>query len=230
MSISLLMSCRDSGTAATLCANLVHAGGGRIAGEATDRDRVLSRAASTQPGVLLLEHSLTEEEKSWQLLARLRELSASTRVLLLCDAYTHLKVIGFLQRGVDGCLLKTNKPELQARAVIAVHGGETWFGRTALLQALRSQIASEPTIIATAPAGEENELLTQREREILGLIGNALTNKEIARRLKISDNTVKTHLHRIYVKLHQSGRYKAFVSNVTPISNEYPSGQPRPTQ
>jgi hypothetical protein len=51
-------------------------------------------------------------------------------------------------------------------------------------------------------------------------------NKEIARILKISDKTVKTHLHHIYVKLHQSGRYKAFLSNVAKLSSEYPGGFP----
>lgn len=40
-----------------------------------------------------------------------------------------------------------------------------------------------------------------------------MTNKEIARQLKINDKTVKTHLHNIYIKLHDGGRYKAFLSN-----------------
>lgn len=230
MQVSLLLSCQDEDSAATLCANIVQAAGGRIHGAATDCNRAISRAANTQPHVLLLEHSLAEEQRSWQLLGRLRETSAGTRVLLLCDSYTHLKVIGFVKRGVDGYLLKTSEPELQARAVLAVHGGETWFGRTALLLALRSLIASEQATLVTAPTAEESELLTQREREILGLIGKALTNKEIARRLKISDKTVKTHLHRIYVKLHQSGRYKAFMSNVGPPAGEFPAGRLGPTQ
>jgi Response regulator containing a CheY-like receiver domain and an HTH DNA-binding domain len=55
--------------------------------------------------------------------------------------------------------------------------------------------------------------LTAREREILDLVGAALSNKEIARKLAISDKTVKTHLHHIYVKLQRSGRYKAFLSD-----------------
>lgn len=61
--------------------------------------------------------------------------------------------------------------------------------------------------------------LTQREEEVLRLIGTGLTNKEMARRLAISDKTVKTHLHHIYVKLHRSGRYKAFLSQPgTPLA------------
>lgn len=229
MPISLLLSCRDHELAAGLCSTVVQAGNGQITGEPAPMIELLHKAAVKPPDVLLLEHSAAEERKLWPLLARLRGVCAGSRVLLLCNAYTHLKVIGFVQRGVDGCLLKTSEPALIARAVIAVQGGETWFARTALLEALRSRIASDPA--TTSAVSEETELLTQREREILVLIGNAMTNKEIARRLKISDHTVKTHLHRIYVKLHQSGRYKAFVSNVTSLAAEYPgAGSGGPAQ
>ena len=49
---------------------------------------------------------------------------------------------------------------------------------------------------------------------MLDLIGSGLSNKEIARQLDISDKTVKTHLHRVYVKLNQSGRYKALLAQI----------------
>jgi DNA-binding NarL/FixJ family response regulator len=90
--------------------------------------------------------------------------------------------------------------------VRSVHEGDTWFGRSALLQALRSLIGPTPALRAI-----EEGRLTHREEEIFNLVGRALTNKEIARQLEISDHTVKTHLHRIYVKLRQSGRYKALL-------------------
>ena len=222
MPVRLLTSCQDQGLAVALCANLVQAAGDRIVAEATDGSGLVSRAASLQPDVVLLEHTLVQEKTPWQLLARLRHVSGGTRFLLLCDASTQVKVIDWVRRGVEGYLLKSSEPALHARAVLAVHRGETWFGRTALLQALRSQIGDDRS--RTSAAAEEQQMLTQREGEILDLIGNGLTNKEIARKLKISDNTVKTHLHRVDVKLPQSGRYKAFVSNVELGSNKYPAG------
>lgn len=126
------------------------------------------------------------EDNSWRLVAQLRRLSAKTRILLLCDDYSQRMLIGCIQRGVSGCLLASSDPSLCAKALVAVHQGEAWFARKELLQAL----------------------LTVREREILDLVGGALSNKEIARKLKISDKTVKRHLHHIYVKLQRSGRYK----------------------
>jgi DNA-binding NarL/FixJ family response regulator len=221
MPIRLLLACRDGESAHAICAKLVQAAGNRIAARATDKGGVLSVAAAFQPDVVVLEHDSAEEKNSWQMLGRLRQISGGTRFLLLCQSYTHLAVIGFVRRGVDGCVLRQGDPSLLAKAVIAVHGGETWFGRTALLQALRSQIAPEPFADSEWPQDQPGqELLTEREREILGLIGNAMSNKEIARRLRISDKTVKTHLHHIYVKLNQSGRYKAFLSNVSIVTSE----------
>lgn len=211
MQIKLLVACREKDQARAVCANLVQAAGGSLAGEATDIAGALHRAADTTPDVLLLEHTRREEESAWNVLSQLGGASGSTRALLLCDAYTHQMVIAFIQRGASGCLLKSSAPSLHAKAVVAVHQGEPWFGRTALLQALRSQIAERSAAPTLLPA--DHDLLTAREREILGLIGNALSNKEIARQLAISDMTVKTHLHRIYVKLNKSGRYKAFLSN-----------------
>lgn len=227
MPIRLLLACRDKNVAVALWTRIIQAVGSRISGEVSEMQWILSRAAAIRPDVLLLEHDEAEEKTSWQTLGRLRQVSGGTRLLLLCDTYTHVAVVGFVRRGVDGCVLKSSDPALIAKAVVAVHNGETWFGRGALLQALRSQVGTEP-FVAALP--DEQDLLTQREREILGLIGSAMSNKEIARRLKISDKTVKTHLHHIYVKLNQSGRYKAFLSNVTLVSSEYPAGHAGPAQ
>jgi DNA-binding NarL/FixJ family response regulator len=107
-------------------------------------------------------------------------------------------------------MLRATPPALFARAVRAVHEGQIWFGRADLMQALRRQIGAMPAGLQFEP--EHDALLTVREREILELIGRAMSNKEIARQLKISAATVKTHLHHVYVKLQMSGRYKALLS------------------
>ncbi len=91
-----------------------------------------------------------------------------------------------------------------------MHEGQTWFSRSDLLQALRLQLRVMPAGLRVEP--EHEGMLTVREREILDLIGRAMSNKEIARQLEISAATVKTHLHHVYVKLQKSGRYKALLS------------------
>jgi two-component system, NarL family, nitrate/nitrite response regulator NarL len=210
MRTKLLLACWDMGLALATFEELARIQGMQIAGEATDMERVFARAAVTQPDVVLLEHRTTAEGRTWHAIGRLREACAHARFLLLCDAYTQLMIVGFVQRGVNGCLLKGTDPSLVAKAVTVAGRNHAWFGRNDLLEALRSRLDAAPIAVPDEP-GEE-EALTAREREILALIGNAMSNKEIARALKISDLTVKTHLHRIYVKLEKSGRYKAFLA------------------
>lgn len=211
MCIQLLVACKSQGAARGLCTKLVQVADGGLLGEATDWSGVLAHAAITRPDVLLLAHAEADEARTWQILDGLGRVSPGTRVLLLCDSCTHSTVIGSVRRGASGCLFTSSEPSLQVRGIVSVHRGEAWFGRSALLEAIRSQLPAPLPI--TSDLLDDHELLTAREREILGLAGNALSNKEIARRLKISDHTVKTHLHRIYVKLNQSGRYRAFLSN-----------------
>jgi len=174
---------------------------------------LLRKLVTLQPDVLLLEHSGPPEDAP---VRSLRRHATATRILVMCEANTEQMTINFIQQGASGCLLKSSAASLWAKAVRNVHSGETWFGRTALLEALRSQI----TIAPAAEQAIEEGVLTRREGEILHLLGAALTNKEIARRLAISDKTVKTHLHHIYVKLNRSGRYKALLAQ--------PSGLPGP--
>jgi DNA-binding NarL/FixJ family response regulator len=210
MQIKLLLACKDKRFASELCADLVDAAEGLITGAATDMPGVLRAAEITRPDVLVLEHMPGEEQASWNLLARFRNAGPGTRVLLLCDAYAEGTLIACLRHGASGCLRKSSAPLLQAKAVSHVFRGEIWFGRSELLKAVRSQIALRPVAPAVPVTGQEP--LTAREREILDLIGHALSNKEIARELNISDKTVKTHLQHIYSKLQLSGRYKAFLS------------------
>lgn len=222
MPIKLLVACREQHPAVDLCARIVQVVGGRIVGEATPIDSALRRAAVTSPDVLLLEYATRRAQDARRVLSRIAQVSANTRVLLLCHAYTHRSIVGFIRRGASGCLLASSEPSLCAKAVSTVQQGEIWFGRMELLQALRSQIDAGPR--PRSGTLDEQAPLTAREREILALIGDAMSNKEIARQLRISHQTVKTHLHHIYVKLEKSGRYKAFLSN--PVAGRSPRAAP----
>jgi DNA-binding NarL/FixJ family response regulator len=221
MLIKLLVACREEEWALGLCTRVVQAAGAGIEGEATHMASALRKATAKPPDVLLLEYRQDVADSSYQVLSRITHFSANTRVLLLCDTYAHQSVVGFIQRGVSGCVLTSCESALLVKAVRTVHAGQAWFGRSDLLQALRSQMAASP--IVTSEVLEDEDLLTAREREVLALIGSGMSNKEIARQLKISDQTVKSHLHHIYVKLEKSGRYKAFLSKVVAAPSPPPT-------
>jgi DNA-binding NarL/FixJ family response regulator len=207
MQIKLLVACADEHAARALCTRLTWTDG-CLLGEGAALPRLLESVTAVDPDVLLLEYLEAQHVAMFEALAGVRRCNAHTRILLLADAPPHTALPVFIRRGVSGCVLRASPPALQAKAVRAVHQGETWFARAELLAALRSQLR------VPAPLGDADAdtLLTTREREILALIGDAMSNKEIARHLNISDHTVKTHLHHIYVKLHRSGRYKALLT------------------
>jgi DNA-binding NarL/FixJ family response regulator len=209
MTIKLLVARNDEHQALGLCVQVAAAVEG-CRGEATQIAGTVQRAAVMQPDVLILEYTDAAPEFAWHVLEQIGQVSASTRPLMLCDTYTPRSIVGFIQRGASGCMLSTIELPLCAKAVRVVQRGESWFGRTELLHALHSQMDADPLVSSNVL--EDQEMLTAREREILGLVGSAMSNREIARQLNISDHTVKTHLHHIYVKLEKSGRYKAFLS------------------
>jgi DNA-binding NarL/FixJ family response regulator len=212
MPIKLLVTCRHGDAAVAISDKVMRAAGGQIAGEAIHIAEALRWAAANRPDVLLLEYTPELAQTARKVLSRMSAANPSTRVLLLLSgSQSHRPIVDFIRWGAAGCLLASSEPSLLAKAVREVHLGATWFGRTELLDALRSRIVAE--IAETFDVPGEQEVLTARELEILAYIGSAMTDKEIARQLKISYLTVKTHLHRIYVKLGKSGRYKAFMSD-----------------
>lgn len=215
MKIRLLVACRDKRCADAHCATLTRFAGDRIDALATTLHDITWTAAERRPEVVLLEHVPAEEDRLWGILRRLALASPASRVLVLCALCTDRLITSFISNGVCGSVATGGDPSLWAKAVVAVNAGESWFARTAVLRALRRQLAVHPD---ERPAtADEESLLTAREREILSLIGAGMSNKEIGRALNISDQTVKTHLHHVYVKLHRSGRYKAFAATPAPV-------------
>ena len=165
---------------------------------------VLPVVAALQPDVLI-----TDQPAGGALFTatQVLQLSERSRVLLVCDIPTLETLIEAIRRGACGFIGLSGDAALTARAVRTVHAGATWFGHAVMYEALLS-LLGQPGAAQPGLVGK----LTRREDQILELIGAGLSNKEIARSLAISDHTVKTHLHRIYVKLNRSGRYKAFLS------------------
>jgi DNA-binding NarL/FixJ family response regulator len=207
MHITLLIACESESRGTALSEQFAHEETDDILARVIQLARLPAAVAAAQPHLLLLEHSRSEDAR--QLLRPLLQLSPATRIVLLCETCTTDLMLAFIKLGASGCLLTSDEPPMLVKAVRSVYAGDTWFGRSTLLTALRSLIGTAP---AARKAHIEDGQLTPREEQIFHLVGRGLTNKEVARELSISDHTVKTHLHRIYVKLHQSGRYKAVLS------------------
>lgn len=216
MDALLVLVAEDPASSGTLCRQLSTDIWGRpIRCECVDPLAAWESLSLLRPDVMLLggvvERGLAE-------LPELRRHSPATRILLRLPIPTVEWVLAAVHWGACGVIRSDDPPRLVARAVRRVSQGDVWFGRGALFAALQVRASGRAWNAGTASAADAR--LTPREEEVLRLIGSGLSNKEIARQLQISDKTVKTHLHRVYVKLNQSGRYKALLTQVADRGRE----------
>jgi DNA-binding NarL/FixJ family response regulator len=207
----VLLAFREPAAALALRRRLLRESDSPMQASWADMGEVAEAALRMAPHVLLLEHAEGANRASVERLTHVARASPRTRVLMLWHRYSGADLAAFVRHGARGSLPASSTAAEILNAARGVHAGVPWFSRAELVDALRAaplhrQPAHPP---ATLP---QIDLLTLREREILSLIGGGLTNKEIARQLAISDQTVKTHLHRVYVKLQSSGRFKAFMA------------------
>lgn len=224
MMIVVVLVAENTESTRSLCATLSSdPWGARIECSACSPAQAPAQVALHRPHVLLMDSPAAGALES---LAQFRRLSADTRILLRHAAPTPEWVLSAARQGAVGCLRPTDEPATVARALRRVSQGEAWFGRTDLMAAL--QLGGAPHGSNTLPASDAK--LTAREEQVLDLIGSGLSNKEIARQLDISDKTVKTHLHRVYVKLNQSGRYKALLAQIGERKRALALGDPHPTR
>ena len=151
------------------------------------------------PDLLILDMSMPGADG----LAVLRALKASgsgTRVVLLAAAVTDVQLVECLRLGVRGVVLKEMAPSMLVQCVRKVYEGDVWVEKQSITQAVDLMLRRE------AGGRELAGLLTQREIEVVRMVGEGLRNKEIALRLTLTEGTVKVHLHNIYGKLDLDGR------------------------
>lgn len=167
-----------------------------VVGEAADGPEALAVAARTSPDVVLLDLRMPKMGGA-EVIRRLREQRPDARVLVLTTYFDDADVVPALEAGAAGYVLKdTPRAELR-RAVQAAARGETVLSPS--VAGVLAQKAREP----------EPRALSPRESEVLGLIARGATNREVARRLFITEATVKTHLLHIFAKLEVKDRAAA---------------------
>jgi DNA-binding NarL/FixJ family response regulator len=154
-----------------------------------------SHVTRIRPAVVLLDLLLGEGEGGLDLAAAIREISPHTRVVMLTALESSAHVVTGLQRGVRGWLPKTVAAEYVVRVVRGVHAGEAW-----LPPDLLGRVLDDLATPATSFRGPLARL-TVRERQVLQCMVDGLTRTQIADRLNLSPNTVRTHTQNLIVKL-----------------------------
>jgi len=170
-----------------------------VVGEAATTGEALTLAAREQPDLILLDLDL-RGERGIDLLPELFTATPGARVILLTASHDPAEHQQAVQRGAMGVVLKDQAAEVLHQAIAQVQAGGVWLDPT-LTARMLSGITRPSATPEPDPATAKIATLTEREREVIVLIGEGLTNKQIAQRLSLSTATVNHHLTAIYAKL-----------------------------
>ncbi|WP_328975654.1 response regulator transcription factor [Streptomyces canus] len=170
-----------------------------VVGEAADGAEGVERAEELKPDIVLMDVKMPGMD-GIDALRKLRELNNPARVLIVTSFTEQRTVVPALRAGAAGYVYKDVDPDALAGAIRSVHAGH---------------ILLQPEVAGALLSQEENNSqgrggsLTEREREVLGLIADGRSNREIARALVLSEKTVKTHVSNILMKLDLADRTQA---------------------
>ena len=170
-----------------------------LLGEAADGQAAQTLCRDLQPDILLLDLSMPGPSAA-ETVAFLRDHAPNVKVVVLTAYDDTVYVRGMLAMGVLGYVLKDEAPETVVTAVRAVADGQTW-----LSPAIQARVAARRVTRGKA------DVLTERELEVVRLLADGRTNKEIARRLDVTEKTVEFHVSKVLKKLGATSRLEAAV-------------------
>ncbi|BBB27040.1 two-component system response regulator NarL [Amphritea japonica] len=175
-----------------------------VTGEASDAEEGVEKAIQLEPDLILLDLNMPRIN-GIETLKLLRDAGITSRVVVFTVSDNEEDVIAALKAGADGYLLKDMEPEeLLTNLNQAANGKMVISERlsTVLAQALQSN---------RKRTGPDINSLSPREKQIIKLIAGGLPNKLIARKLNITEGTVKVHVKHLFKKLHLRSRVEVAV-------------------
>jgi DNA-binding NarL/FixJ family response regulator len=179
-----------------------------LVGEASDGAEAVEKAQELMPDVVLMDVRMPKRS-GIEATTQIKDLLPHAKILMLTISDEEADLYDAIKAGASGYLLKEIPIEEVADAIRSV-----WAGQSRISPAMASKLLNE--FSAMAKGGPDRPQvptpkLTDREMEVLQLVATGLNNRDIAKQLFISENTVKNHIRNILEKLHLHSRMEAVV-------------------
>jgi len=177
--------------------------------QAGEAEQALRLAEQAQPDIILY-HDYSGDLEKLTLLPQLMAVVNKPRIILLTPLTNSQYHVQAVQNGAMGVVLSEQSPEVLWKAVEKVYAGEVWLDRSLVANVLVQQI-NRQGIAESETTPRKMALLSQREREVISLVGSGLKNQQIADRLFLSEVTIRHHLTSIFKKLKVSDRLELVI-------------------
>lgn len=174
-----------------------------------ENNSVVAMASAIEPHVIILSEALEGKSgRGFEVLTELRAAATPTRVVMLLDSPQKELVVEAFRRGARGVFCRSEPLLMLSRCVHRVYEGQLWISGSQVEYLLGTLDEAPATRLVNAQGAV---LLSSREQDVTRCLATGLTNREIARELKISPNTVKNYLFRIFNKLGVSSRVEVVI-------------------
>ena len=172
----------------------------QVVGEASDGSQAITMADRLKPDMIIMD-LVMPGVNGIDAIRQITTQDQAAKILVLTSFATDDKVFPALKAGALGYLLKDSNPQELLDAIRQVSKGESWLHPSVAKKVLKELTHT------SAPSNLEE--LTERETEVLKLVAQGMSNREIADQLVISEATVRTHVSSLLAKLHLASRTQA---------------------
>ncbi|MBI1800478.1 MAG: response regulator transcription factor [Chloroflexi bacterium] len=176
-----------------------------VVGDAANGEEAVAQAKRLRPDLILMDLKMPRLDGA-SATREIKRILPDTRVLMLTGVDAANEIMDALEAGADGYVLKEVSPDELIHAIRVIGTGEAYLEPVVTRQLLSRMRAGAHKHELSTPKGEQ---LTPREREVLQLMVTSATHKQMAERLSVSEETVRSHTKNVLAKLHQPNRTQA---------------------
>lgn len=175
--------------------------------------------------IALIGDGVPNIDRRYEILRGLHTAYSRLGLILLVDNYDRHLVVNAMRYGARGIFCSADQPfKALCRCIYAVHEGQVW-ANTEQIRYVLDALATAPTMPVVNAKGEG--VLTAREGQVVALVAEGISNREIAEQLSVKQNTVKKSLLRIYDKVGVSNRVELVLYALTHRAKYYSEGPPK---